>query len=93
MEAIQDTTAYPLERPAATSWWYGSRVEYRDAKTVFFQETFESGRYEYSYLVKVISPGQFRAIPAQITPMYVPGVTASSEPQAFTFNPPAGGGK
>lgn len=91
VEAIQDTTAYPLEREAAESWWYGSRVEYRDARTVFFQDTFERGRYEYSYLVKVIAPGQFRAIPAQISPMYVPGVHASSEPQTFTITAPGGG--
>jgi len=91
VEAIQDTTAYPLERPAADNdWWYGSRVEYRDSRTVFFQETFEDGRYEYSYLVKVIAPGQFRAVPAQITPMYVPGVHASSEPQPFTVTVPTG---
>lgn len=93
VEAIQDTTAYPLEREAAESWWYGSRVEYRDSRTVFFQETFDRGRYEYSYLVKVIAPGQFRAVPAQISPMYVPGVHASSEPQAFTITAPPGGGR
>ena len=92
VEPIQDTTAYPLEREPAESWWYGSRVEYRDSRTVFFQETFERGRYEYSYLVKVIAPGQFRAIPAQVSPMYVPGVHASSEPQAFTIASPAAGG-
>lgn len=90
VEAIQDTTAYPLERETADAWWYGSRVEYRDSKTVFFQETFERGRYEYSYLVKVIAPGQFRAIPAQVSPMYVPGVHASSEPQTFVITAPAG---
>jgi hypothetical protein len=93
VEAIQDTTAYPLEQPTANAWWSGSRVEYRDAKTVFFQETFEQGRYEYSYLVKVIAPGQFRAVPAQVSPMYVPGVHASSEPQPFTIALPAGGGR
>jgi uncharacterized protein YfaS (alpha-2-macroglobulin family) len=94
VEAIQDTTAYPLEREAPDSWWYGSRVEYRDSKTVFFQETFDRGRYEYSYLVKVIAPGQFRAIPAQVSPMYVPGVHASSEPQTFTITTaPAGGSR
>ncbi|MEO7155979.1 MAG: MG2 domain-containing protein [Vicinamibacterales bacterium] len=91
VEAIQDTSAYPLERPPANSWWYGSRVEYRDSRTVFFQESFEQGRYQYSYLVKVIAPGQFRAIPAQISPMYVPGVHASSEPQAFTITTPEAG--
>lgn len=90
VEAVQDTTAYPLERETADAWWYGSRVEYRDSRTVFFQETFERGRYEYSYLVKVIAPGQFRAIPAQVSPMYVPGVHASSEPQTFVVTAPAG---
>jgi alpha-2-macroglobulin len=80
VEAIQDTTAYPMERPARGGWWYGSRVEYRDNKTVFFQETFDRGRYEYVYLVKAISSGEFRAVPAQIVPMYVPGIAASSEP-------------
>jgi alpha-2-macroglobulin len=93
VEAIQDTTAYPLEREAPESWWYGSRVEYRDSRTVFFQETFDRGRYEFAYLVKVIAPGQFRAIPAQVSPMYVPGVHASSEPQAFTIAVPLGGSK
>jgi uncharacterized protein YfaS (alpha-2-macroglobulin family) len=85
VEAIQDTTAYPLEQDAArASWWWGSRVEYRDQRTVFFQEGFERGRYEYAYLVKVTSAGTFRAVPAQIAPMYVPGVFASSEPQTMT---------
>ncbi len=93
VEAIQDTTAYPLERETANSWWYGSRVEYRDSRTVFFQETFDRGRYEYSYLVKVIAPGQFRAIPAQVSPMYVPGVHASSEPQTFVITAATGGSR
>ncbi|MEP6783170.1 MAG: alpha-2-macroglobulin, partial [Acidobacteriota bacterium] len=89
VEAIQDTSAYPLEKQTPDQWWSGSRVEYRDSRTVFFQETFERGRYEYAYLVKVIAPGQFRTVPAQISPMYVPGVHASSEPQGFTI-PPGG---
>jgi uncharacterized protein YfaS (alpha-2-macroglobulin family) len=79
VESIQDTTAYPLEQPNR-SWWWGSRVEYRDQRTVFFQEGFEQGRYEYLYFVKVTSAGSFRAAPAQVSPMYVPGVFASSEP-------------
>jgi uncharacterized protein YfaS (alpha-2-macroglobulin family) len=83
VEAIQDTTAYPLENDRR-EWWWGSRVEYRDQRTVFFQEGFERGRYEYLYFVKVISAGTFRAAPAQISPMYVPGVFASSEPHTVT---------
>lgn len=92
VEAIQDTSAYPLERGRTDApWWTGSRVEYRDSRTVFFQESFEEGRYEFVYLVKVISSGRFRAVPAQISPMYVPGVTASSEPQTLTVTLPSGG--
>ncbi|MFN2444849.1 MAG: hypothetical protein ABR606_04585 [Vicinamibacterales bacterium] len=68
----------------------GSRVEYRDSRTVFFQQRFERGRYEFNYLVKVTSAGQFRAVPAQAAPMYVPGVAASSEPQLVTVAAPPG---
>ena len=60
---------------------------------MFFQETFERGRYEYVYLVKVISAGTFRAVPAQVSPMYVPDVLASSEPQTMTVTLPAGGSR
>ncbi|MEZ5285395.1 MAG: alpha-2-macroglobulin family protein [Vicinamibacterales bacterium] len=80
VEAVQDTTAYPLERPETMRWWWGSQVEYRDTRTVFFQESFDEGRAEFVYLAKVISAGTFRAVPAQVSPMYVPGVHASSEP-------------
>jgi uncharacterized protein YfaS (alpha-2-macroglobulin family) len=83
VESVQDTTAYPLEKPLS-NWWWGSRVEYRDQRTVFFQEGFDNGRYEFLYLVKVTSTGTFRAAPAQVSPMYVPGVMASSEPATLT---------
>jgi uncharacterized protein YfaS (alpha-2-macroglobulin family) len=91
VEAIQDTTAYPLESGDTDWWWYGRRIEYRDSRTSFFLENFEEGRYEFVYLVKVVSSGQFNAVPAQIAPMYVPGVAASSEPFAVTVDLPAAG--
>jgi len=90
VESIQDTTAYPLENPNR-QWWWGSRVEYRDQRTVFFQEGFENGRYEYLYFVRVTSEGTFRAAPAQVSPMYVPGVMASSEPVTLAVAAAAGG--
>ncbi len=89
VEAIQDTTAYPLESGSRDWWWYGPRVEYRDARTTFFLESFEQGRYEFVYLVKAVSTGRFQAIPAQIAPMYVPNVTASTEPFTVTVALPA----
>jgi uncharacterized protein YfaS (alpha-2-macroglobulin family) len=77
-EALGDQEAYELEKPGP--WWrYGAgRREYRDAKVVQFQDRLPSGRTDYGYLLKVVTPGQFRAMPAQVLPMYVPGVSAST---------------
>jgi hypothetical protein len=93
VEAVQDTTAYPMERADRWRWWWGSQVEYRDNRTVFFQERFPDGRAEFVYLVKAISSGEFRAVPAQVSPMYVPNVTASSEPQTVVVAVPAEGSR
>jgi len=93
VEAVQDTTAYPMEREDRWRWWWGSQVEYRDNRTVFFQEQFRDGRAEFVYLVKAISSGEFRAVPAQVSPMYVPDVRASSEPQTVTVAVVAGGSR
>jgi uncharacterized protein YfaS (alpha-2-macroglobulin family) len=89
VEAVQDTSAYRFESNAP-SWWSGARSEYRDNKTVFFQRTLEQGRYEFVYLVRAISSGVFNAVPAQVVPMYVPGVAASSEPMTITIALPGG---
>ena len=91
VEAVQDTTAYPMEREDRWRWWWGSQTEYRDNRTVFFQERFEDGRVEFVYLVKAISSGEFRAPPAQVAPMYVPDVSASSEPLRLTVLMSGGG--
>jgi alpha-2-macroglobulin len=82
VEAVQQRGLYELEH--RTTFWDGSRREYRDDRVVFFQESFTQGHYEFVYLLKVTTPGVFRAMPAQIAPMYVPGSTASSEPQTLT---------
>jgi hypothetical protein len=81
-ETIQQEHLYELERrPRA---WSFSRREYRDDRVVIFQQGFEAGRYEFTYLLKVTTPGVFRAMPGRIAPMYVPGVTASTRAQTLT---------
>ncbi|HEX7486222.1 MAG TPA: MG2 domain-containing protein [Vicinamibacterales bacterium] len=82
VEAVQQRNLYELERK--TDFWDGSRREYRDDRVVFFQESFAAGHYQFVYLLKVTTPGVFRAMPAQIAAMYVPDATASSEPQTLT---------
>jgi alpha-2-macroglobulin len=91
VEAVQDTTAYPMEQEDRWRWWWGSQTEYRDNRTVFFQERLDDGRVEYVYLVKVIASGDFRASPAQVAPMYVPDVAASSEPMRIRVTTPGQG--
>ncbi len=84
-EPIQRDDLFTLEQ-GRTDWW-GSRREFRDSRVVFFQERFDAGRYEYSYVLKVITPGVFRASPARIAAMYVPGGTASSAAITMTVEP------
>ena len=91
VEVVQRRDLYELEvRPP---WWDGSYREYRDDRVVFFQESFQQGRYDFIYLLKVTTPGVFRAMPAQISAMYVPEATASSQSQTLTVGPaPRSGG-
>jgi hypothetical protein len=81
-EPIQRDDLYTIEKGSAN--WWGSRREFRDSRVVYFQERFDAGRYEYTYLLKVIAPGVFRASPARISAMYVPDGTASSAAATVT---------
>lgn len=87
-EAIQQDGLYQLERRRAD--WWGSQREYRDNRVVFFQQDFTAERYEYTYLLKAVTPGVFRASPARISAMYVPDGTASSAAQTVTVVSAAG---
>lgn len=98
-EAVTDQDAYHMER--TEPWWsFGiARREYRDTRVVQFQDRLPGGRVDYGYLLKVVTPGQFRAMPARVLPMYVPGVTASTTMQhvrisslAATTSPAGEGG-
>ncbi|MEK6630417.1 MAG: hypothetical protein AABY89_06760, partial [Acidobacteriota bacterium] len=85
-EAVRQDDLYKLEQ--LKQWWWGSQREYRDNRVVFFQESFESGRYQFSYLLKVVTPGVFRTPPARISAMYVPEGTASSAAITLTVESP-----
>jgi uncharacterized protein YfaS (alpha-2-macroglobulin family) len=83
-EPIQQRQLYELERHEGSSW-DSSHREYRDDRVVIFQEDFRQGRYEFLYLLKAITPGTFRAMPAQISAMYIPESTASSDAQTLVI--------
>lgn len=87
-EALANLGEYDLEKPEP--WWtYGrGRREYRDDRVVQFQDRLPGGRTDFGYLLKVVTPGVFRAMPAQVLPMYVPGTAASTTTQMVTITDP-----
>ena len=89
-EAVRGMESYTLETPVP--WSYESRREYRDDRVAIFLEDLGVGRYEMAYLLKLTTPGTFRSMPAQISPMYVPDVSASSDAQTFSIVDPAAAG-
>jgi uncharacterized protein YfaS (alpha-2-macroglobulin family) len=88
-EAIADDSLYTLEKRRTRPW--GGRQEFRDDRAVFFQDGLPGGRAEFWYLLKIVTPGVFKAMPAQVTPMYVPEVSASTTVTSFTITAPAAG--
>lgn len=88
-EALATADAYPLERPRPEGW--GARREIRDDRVAFFQDGLPNGRVEFWYLLKVVTPGSFRAMPGRVTPMYVPDVMASTTDERVQVTPAAAG--
>lgn len=85
-EAVADPDTLELAQPPP--WTFGSHREYRDDRVALFLQHFD-GRAEFAYLLRATTPGRFRAMPAQVTPMYVPDQGASSAAQAFVVTSPA----
>jgi alpha-2-macroglobulin len=84
-EAVEREESYELER--RRTWDFGSQREFRDDRTVYFLNSLSGGRHEFSYMLKVTTPGTFSAMPAHVAPMYVPDVSASSDTMTLTVSP------
>ena len=59
----------------------------RDDRTVYFLDALSGGRHEFSYILRATTPGTFNAMPARVSPMYVPDVMASSDTAVVTVLP------
>lgn len=84
-ESIERSSQYELEKPPA--WNYGSNREFRDDRTVYFLDNLATGREDFSYMLRATTPGTFGAMPAHVSPMYVPDVTASSDMTTVVVTP------
>ncbi len=62
---------------------YWSHPELRDEKAVFFTTRLWEGVHEYTYLIRATTAGTFRAMPAEVTPMYEPDIWGRSTSAVF----------
>jgi uncharacterized protein YfaS (alpha-2-macroglobulin family) len=77
-EFVQQEDSYKiLDQPPAWQYWYTRRDFYDDRAAIFASES--SGRHESFYLLKVVNPGSFAISPANVQPMYQPGIQATSD--------------
>jgi uncharacterized protein YfaS (alpha-2-macroglobulin family) len=56
----------------------------REGKAVFYTTSLPGGTYEYSYLVRATTPGEYRVMPAEVTQMYAPQFWGRSASQDLT---------
>ncbi len=63
------------------SWWeaWYTRRELRDDRAVFFQTWWSSGENRFTYLMKIVNPGDFRVSPPRVEPMYQPQYFAAGD--------------
>jgi uncharacterized protein YfaS (alpha-2-macroglobulin family) len=77
-EFVKNEDSYPLgDRPISWQYWY-TRSEFYDDRAAFFS-TETTGRHESFYLLKVVNPGSFAISPANVQPMYQPGIQATTD--------------
>lgn len=68
-------------------WWYFNHVELRDEKVVISADYLPAGTYEYVYLVRAASVGQYHVIPPSAQEFYFPEVYGRGDGMLFTVRP------
>jgi uncharacterized protein YfaS (alpha-2-macroglobulin family) len=64
-------------------WWF-RHAEMRDEKAVLFATYLPRGTYEYTYLIRASTPGEYRTIPTHAYEMYFPEVFGRSDGGVFS---------
>lgn len=81
-EGIDKSNIYPIYQNE--NWRFYHR-EYRDDRLALFADYLPAGVYEFEYLVRVTSSGQFHHLPAQIHEMYFPEVFGRTNGQIINI--------
>ena len=74
------------EREDVSDWWYRywpTHTELRDEKLVLFATHLPRGTYEYTYVMRCTTPGEFKVMPATAYEMYFADVFGRSAGTAF----------
>jgi uncharacterized protein YfaS (alpha-2-macroglobulin family) len=79
------TLVRPDQSEYGWGWWWFSRTEMRDEKTVLFADYLAAGTYEYTYQLRVLLPGEYRVIPPYAYEFYFPEVSGHGEGSLFTI--------
>jgi uncharacterized protein YfaS (alpha-2-macroglobulin family) len=78
-------TGWLLEREGNGYYWHGySQREFHDDRVVMLIEDLPAGTRSYYYVVRAVTPGEFRAAPAVAVQMYMPSVSASGSSDRLT---------
>jgi uncharacterized protein YfaS (alpha-2-macroglobulin family) len=62
------------------------RVIPRDGRTVFYAARLARGVYEYTYLLRATTVGQFKSMPAEVLLMYAPDAWGRSASSALRID-------
>lgn len=68
---------------AASPWWM--QRDFRDDRVSFFQSVFGPGQEHLQYVLRVVLPGRFQALPTRAAPMYDPSKLATGTSRSFDF--------
>jgi len=68
-------------------WWFFNHIELRDEKVVLSADYLPAGTYEYTYLVRAVTPGKFQVIPPIGWEFYFPDVYGRGSGSEFIITP------
>jgi alpha-2-macroglobulin len=68
-------------------WWWFSKTELRDDRTVLYATYLPKGTYQYTYSIRAGLEGQYSVIPATGQEFYFPEVYGRSDGMMFTLLP------
>lgn len=68
-------------------WWYFSDPQVYDDHITWAVEILPPGTYEFTYKLVILTPGEYRVLPARVWQFYFPEVQGTSAGEVFAIEP------